>query len=76
MPRHQSSYTDQVPRREAYEREHPEVTITYMGPYWKAVITGEHGETTISRYDLKALLDTLEADGQTAQEPELPGPLP
>jgi len=76
VARYQPDYPDQVPRRQAYERAHPEVTITYMGPYWKAVIAGEHDQTTISRHDLRVLLDALEAEGQTAQEPELPGPLP
>ena len=54
-------YPDQVPRRQAYEAGHPEVEITYRGPYWKAVVREEVGETVITRYDLKDLLDKLEA---------------
>jgi len=56
-----SGYTDQVPRRQAYEAGHPGVEITYRGPYWKAVVPEEAGETVIVRYDLKGLLDKLEA---------------
>jgi hypothetical protein len=54
-------FVDQVPRRQAYEAEHPGVEITYRGPYWKAVVREESGETVIVRYDLKDLLDKLEA---------------
>jgi hypothetical protein len=53
-------FVDQVPRRQAYEDAHPEVEITYHGPYWKAVITEEAGQTTVTRYELKDLLDKLE----------------
>jgi hypothetical protein len=54
-------YVDQVPRREAYEAAHPGVEITYMGPYWRAVVREDDGETAVVRYDLKALLDKLES---------------
>jgi len=54
-------YVDQVPRRQAYEAAHPGVEITYRGPYWKAVLREDAGETVITRYDLKDLLDKLEA---------------
>jgi hypothetical protein len=54
-------FADQVPRRQAYEAEHPEVEILYRGPCWKAVVREETGETVITRYELKALLDKLEA---------------
>lgn len=53
--------TDQVPRRQAFEAAHPEVEITYHGPYWKAVITEEAGQTVVTRYELKDVLDKLEA---------------
>jgi hypothetical protein len=46
-------YVDQVPRREAYEAAHPDVEITYLGPYWKAVVTEERGQIVITRYELK-----------------------
>ena len=52
---------DQVPRRPVYEDAHPEVEITYHGPYWKAVITDGTRQTSITRYELKDLLDKLEA---------------
>ncbi len=59
--RGEPGYMDQVPRREAYERARPDVKITYHGGWWQAVIPEEAGETVISRYELKALLDKLEA---------------
>jgi hypothetical protein len=54
-------YADQVPRRQAYEAAHPEVEILYRGPYWKAVVREDAGETIITRYELRDLLDKLEA---------------
>jgi hypothetical protein len=54
-------FVDQVPRRQAYEAAHPEVQITYHGPYWRAVVNEQDGRTVISRYELKDLLDKLEA---------------
>ncbi len=53
-------YADQVPRRMAYEKAHPETEIIYLGPCWQAVITEDAGQTVITRYELKALLDKLE----------------
>jgi hypothetical protein len=53
-------FVDQVPRRQAYEDAHPEVEIAYHGPYWKASVTEETGQTTVTRYELKDLLDKLE----------------
>ncbi|MBV9093105.1 MAG: hypothetical protein JO132_04415 [Streptosporangiaceae bacterium] len=50
-----------MPRRQAYEAAHPEVEITYHGSHWQAVTRGEDGETVITRYTLKALLDKLES---------------
>ena len=35
--------------------------ITYHGPCWKAVITEGTGQTVITRYELKDVLDKLEA---------------
>jgi hypothetical protein len=61
MNRGEPAYVDQVPRREAYEAAHPGVEITYSGPYWRAVVRDDNGETTVVRYDLKALLDSLES---------------
>ena len=52
-----------MPRRAAYEAAHPQVKITYHGPHWQAVIPETAGETVITRYSLKALLDKL--DGLT-----------
>jgi hypothetical protein len=54
-------FVDQVPRRQAYEAAHPEVQITYHGLYWRAVVNEPAGRTVISRYELKDLLDKLEA---------------
>ncbi len=54
-------YVDQVPRRQAYEAAHPQVEILYLGPYWQAIICEDAGKTIITRYELKILLDELEA---------------
>jgi hypothetical protein len=54
-------YVDQVPRRQAYEAAHPNVEILYRGPYWKAIIHEDTGQATVTRVDLRKLLDTLEA---------------
>lgn len=54
-------YVDQVPRREAYEAQHPDVEILYFGPHWQAITRAGDGETVITRYTLKALLDKLES---------------
>jgi hypothetical protein len=77
MVRGEPDYVDQVPRRHAYEKTHPDVEILYLGPYWRAVVPEDDGETVIVRYDLRQLLDKLESlDGpQTARQalPTLPG---
>ena len=54
-------YVDQVPRRQAYEAAHPNVEIHYKGPYWKAIIGENSGQTTITRIQLRQLLDALES---------------
>jgi hypothetical protein len=53
-------YVDQVPRRERFESAHPDVRIVCLGPAWQALITRPSGEEVVTRYDLKALLDSLE----------------
>jgi len=58
-------YADQVPRWKAFEAAHPDVEITYNGPFWQAVIQQDVGETLITRYELSALLDKLEQMGST-----------
>jgi hypothetical protein len=60
---------------QAYEAAHPGTEITYRGPYWRAVITGEGGETVIVRVDLRGLLDQLESlDDSVRDEPQAEGP--
>jgi len=59
--RGEPEYADQVPRRQAYQAAHPEVEILYLGPCWQAIICEESGKTIITRYELKGLLDKLEA---------------
>ncbi|MGH3188663.1 MAG: hypothetical protein ACRDPY_21490 [Streptosporangiaceae bacterium] len=61
MVRGEPDFIDQVPRREAYEAAHPDVKITYHGGWWQAVIPEDAGETVVSRYELRALLDKLES---------------
>jgi len=58
--RGEPDFGDQVPRRLAYEQAHPDVRISYLGPHWQAVIEDD-GETVVTRFELKALLDTLES---------------
>jgi hypothetical protein len=61
--RGEPGYGDQVPRRQAYQAAHPGVEIIYHGPHWEAVIRegNDDGQTTINRYELRALLDKLES---------------
>ncbi len=61
MVRGEPDYVDQVPRRAAYEPAHPNVEIIYMGAYWQAIIREDSGQTVITRYDLRSLLDKLES---------------
>lgn len=61
MIRGEPEYIDQIPRRMAYEAAHPDAEIVYAGSYWQAVITEEAGQVIVTRYDLKSLLDKLEA---------------
>jgi hypothetical protein len=56
-----TGYIDQVPRRERFEAAHPDVRIACLGPAWQAVIPCPSGEEVVTRYDLKALLDSLES---------------
>ena len=59
--RGEPEYVDQVPRRAAYEAAHPNVEIIYLGPYWQAIIREDAGQTIITRYELRGLLDKLES---------------
>jgi hypothetical protein len=61
MLRGEPDYIDQVPRRQAYEKTHPNVEILYLGPCWQAIIREESGQTIITRYELRGLLDKLES---------------
>ena len=53
---------DQVTRREALERAHPEVSTAYDHDhgYWRGIIREPCGETSAVRYSLHELLDRLE----------------
>jgi len=57
MVRSEPVYVDQVPRREAYEREHPDVKITCNRGLWRAVVPGR--EAPVVQIDLRRLLDKL-----------------
>lgn len=50
---------DQVPRLMEFRRQYPAVLVEFRPPTWQAVIPEPSGETVITRYDLKALLDKL-----------------
>lgn len=58
MTLHEGSWRDNVPRRERYEAEHPEVGITVKDGIWTAVIPDRR---PVIRVDLGRLLDVLEA---------------
>jgi hypothetical protein len=60
MVRGEPDYTDQVPRRLEYEAGHPNVEIIYLGRYWQAIVREDDGQTIITRYHLRQLLDKLE----------------
>jgi len=53
-------YADQVPRRQEFEREHPEVRITFLSTVWQGVIPQPDGEIVVTRYELSDLLDAME----------------
>ena len=52
-------YVDQVPRKLAYERAHPDVTINCRGTHWQAIVPHVNGETVITRLSLRQLMDAL-----------------
>jgi hypothetical protein len=51
---------DQVPRLAAFREAHPDVMISAGTGWWQAVIPEPDGERVITRYWLKALLDSLD----------------
>ena len=59
---------DQVPRLRAFREQYPHVVIGTLGPAgaWQARIPEENGETVLTRYLLKDLLDRL---GELLGEP-------
>ncbi len=56
---------DQVIRLDQYRRDHPGTVIFAGQGYWQAQIPQPDGETVITRYQLRDLLDKLDT---------LPGP--
>lgn len=62
QPRNEPDSAEQLQRRAAYEAAHPEVQIFRRGAAaWQAVITEENGQTILTRYTLRELLDRLES---------------
>ena len=53
-----------MPRRERYEGDHPGVTITFERGLWHAVVPGR--AEPLVRYELRVLLDILEALDESA----------
>jgi hypothetical protein len=51
---------DQVPRLLEFRKAHPDVIVAFGGPFWQAIVPEPRGETVITRYELKALLDKLD----------------
>jgi len=58
---------DQVVRLASFREAHPAVTIGARDGWWQARIPEASGETVITRYTLRELLDKL--DGPTDEEP-------
>ena len=52
---------DQVLRLNQYRRDHPGVVIGAGPGYWQALIPQRNGEIVITRYQLRDLLDKLDA---------------
>jgi len=52
---------DQVLRLSQYRRDHPGVTIRAGLGFWQAQIPQHNGEMIITRYQLRELLDKLDA---------------
>jgi hypothetical protein len=50
---------DQVPRLMEFRTHHPEITIKLDG-FWRAIVPAENGQTVISRYELRDVLDELD----------------
>jgi hypothetical protein len=61
-------YVDQVPRKLAYERAHPAVTINYRRTHWQAIVPHENGESVVTRMSLRGLMDALDKLGEAAVE--------
>jgi hypothetical protein len=51
---------DQVPRLRRFRDEHPGVTVRPGTGYWQAFIPEPNGETVLTRYLLRELLDKLD----------------
>jgi hypothetical protein len=51
---------DQKPRLIRFRDEHPGVLISEGFGFWQAVIPEPSGETVITRYELRDLLDKLD----------------
>lgn len=54
---------DQLPRLAVFREAHPGVMVREGLGYWQAVIPEPAGETVITRYTLRELLDKLLAAG-------------
>lgn len=61
-------YVDQVPRKAAYERAHPDVVINYRRTHWQAIVPHKNGENVITRTSLRGLMDALDKLGEPAAE--------
>jgi hypothetical protein len=51
---------DEAPRLRRFRNEHPKVRISAGLGYWQALVPETNGETVITRYLLRELLDKLE----------------
>ena len=54
-------WQDQVLRQQAFEQAHPEVTISYLSTAWQAAVPDGDMTRYVTRFELKDLLDVLEA---------------
>jgi hypothetical protein len=61
-------YVDQVPRKLAYERAHPDAVINYRRTHWQAIVPYANGETVLTRLSLKAPMNALDKLSDPAAE--------
>jgi hypothetical protein len=66
---------DQLPRKRAFEAQHPEAFIGMIASgTWQARVREESGETVVTRWHLRDLMDELEKRYPPATDESVPLP--